>query len=125
MSDFSKIIEKGMGKVTKGVESVQNKILQKADIMALKQELKAKENELGELFTKYGKDCYYDSFSDDCTKEDVEEAISIKLNDIEEVRKEIDELSSTTNDSVFCTKCGKECDSEDEFCPKCGSRLKK
>ena len=97
----------------------------KKEAIAITFKLASKKEELDELFANYGRLCYNGVLGEEA--EEVKLAIASVGAEIQELEAKLEELEPEEEESlsVYCSKCGKEHDAEDEFCSKCGSQLKK
>ena len=118
MSDFSKIISKGKKNLEKGFEKKKEYLNEKKRVFDLKKQLKAKNNELKELYTDYGKSCY-----DGTPDNNIEKAIEDILEEIIDLEVAIKETEGVKEDSIFCSRCGNICESDFFYCSKCGKKL--
>lgn len=120
MSNFSERFDKVKDQVKKGVDNVCEIVSEKMDIISLNSELKAAKNKLTSLYADYGKSCY-----DGCADEGLKAEIVCQVAIVKELEDVLATLEKSEPAQVFCTKCGASSDVEDDYCSKCGTKLKK
>lgn len=118
MSDFSKIISKGKKNLEKEFEKKKEFIKDRKKIFNLKKQLKSKDMDLKELYEEYGKSCF-----EGHPDKNIENSIEDTLDDILDLEVALKEAEGFGQDAIFCTICGKICDSDSLYCSKCGKKL--
>jgi len=134
-NDFFKMVEKGVGVVTKAANEVGSKINDCIDIERTKYALNKANGELDALYTEYGKAAYTLAMTamdlantTSIVFQDIALRIKEKSLEIEGIKDILEEQMCAKEaeedvESVFCSRCGKEYDNKEQFCSACGSKL--
>ena len=115
------IADKAMEMSGEYLERGKEFIAEKAEPLKIRMEIGRLECELEALYAGYGKACYNDEPGKHTM---MKAAIRERLNEIEALEAQLAECSCE-NEAVYCRGCGYKNDSDDDFCGKCGKKLKK
>lgn len=101
---------------------IGDKTKQVSETTQLNYKMITAEKEKEALFTVLGKAVYENAkadsqspFFEDCEK------ITAKQEEIDELKKKLDSIKGI----IICQSCGAECDSKNDYCGKCGTKLNK
>ena len=105
-----------------------------SEVVKLEWEIAENKNTLDKLLFEYGKVCYYENVSDDekaelkATIVEIEAAINMLETSVKKFKEEMEQKAAekeVAKNIVFCTNCGRQFNEKENFCCKCGNKLKK
>ena len=124
-NDVFRITRKVLEAAQEQFDAVAESLESKKEVFKLEWDLSEKKDKLNELYTAYGKAIYH-NVCDKISK--LEDEIEELEDEIEELSVKIQELLQDEEDeagTIFCSRCGREYPSDENFCSKCGKPLNK
>ncbi|MCI5751098.1 MAG: zinc ribbon domain-containing protein [Oscillospiraceae bacterium] len=109
-------------KLSETGKAIGDKTKQVSETTQLSYKISVAEKEKETLFAVLGKSVYEEAKADSLSPFFGKcEEISAKQDEIDEMKKKLDIIKGV----IICSNCGAECDKDNDFCGKCGSKLEK